>query len=233
MVRISGKRMLIGMSVVLLILGGCGKKDKSRQSQSSDTSSVESVTSDAGRKESISVAMDDQAKNMTEVEAKNRQKLLEMNDGKDIKPVETGTLKDFLPAKLAGMKRTDAAVERNQMMGVDMAVARARYEAADSSIRIVIMDVGNLSGPMKMGMTRWTMAQYNRETETGYEKTITYKGYKGMEEYDNSEKDGGLRVFVADRFVVEVSGNQTSIEAVKKAMDEIDLKKLASLVSGS
>ena len=72
------------------------------------------------------------------------------------------------------------------------------------------------------------------ETEpTGYEKTITYKGYKGMEEYDNSEKDGGIRVFVADRFVVEVHGNQTSMDEIKKAMDEIDLKKMASLVSGS
>jgi hypothetical protein len=177
--------------------------------------------------------MADQVKSMADVEAENRQKLLEMNDGKEIEPVEMGTLKSFLPAKLTGMKRADAVVERNQMMGVDMAVARARYETANSTIRIVIMDVGNLSGPMKMGMTGWTMAQYNRETETGYEKTITYKGYKGMEEYDNSEKDGGMRVFVADRFVVEVHGNQTSVDVIKKAMDEIDLKKLASLVSGS
>lgn len=233
MIRILNQQILIGMCVVSLILIGCGKKDKDQQNQSSDSPSVESVASDTGQKESISVAVADQSKNMAEVEAKNKQKLLEMNDGKDIQPVETGTLKDFLPAKLTGMKRADAVVERNQMMGVDMAVARARYEATDSSIRIVIMDVGNLSGPMKMGMTGWTMAQYNRETETGYEKTITYKGYKGMEEYDNSEKDGGIRVFVADRFVVEVQGNQTSMDAIKKAMDEIDLKKLASLVSGS
>ena len=235
MVRILNQRILIVMCIALLILNGCGKKDKNQQSQSSGSPSTESVASDTNQKESSSVTMAEQEKNMADGEAKNRQALMEMNDGKEIEPVETGTLKGLLPTELAGMKRTEASVERNQMMGVDMAVAQGQYEAEDgnSSIRIMIMDAGNLSGPMKMGMAGWTMRQYNRETDTGYEKTISYKGYKGMEEYDNTTKDSELRVFVADRFIVEVDGSRTGMDAVKKAVDTIDFKKMASLASGS
>jgi hypothetical protein len=50
-----------------------------------------------------------------------------------------------------------------------------------------------------------------------------------VEEYDRQSKDGVLRVFVADRFVVEVNGSQTTMEVIKQAMDGIDLKKLAAL----
>jgi len=157
--------------------------------------------------------------------------LMEMNKGKDIKPVDMGKLKEMLPAELDGMKRTNASSERNQMMGIDMAKAEANYEAGDGSIKIAIMDMGNLSGPMRMGMAGWAMKQYSRETDSGYEKTTTYKGYKGMEEYDNNTRQGGLRLFVADRFIVELNGYQTTMEAMKKAMDKIDLKKLAALAT--
>jgi len=235
MAGILNQRILIVMCIALLILSGCGKKDKNQQTQSSSQTSAESVASNTKQKESISVTMAEQEKNMAEAEAKNRQALIEMNEGKEIKPVETGTLKGLLPTELADMKRTNASVERNQMMGIDMAVAEGLYEAEDgnSSIRIMIMDAGNLSGPMKMGMAGWTMRQYSRETDTGYEKTVTYKGYKGMEEYDNNTKDSEFRVFVADRFIVEVNGSRTGMDVVKNAMDKIDFKKMVSLASGS
>jgi len=219
----------------MLLLCGCSKKSDEQQAQSSEQSSTESSTSAAKQDTKPSLDTANQEKNIADMEAKTKQALLEMNKGKEIEPVEMGTLKGMLPAELPGMKRTDASAERNQMMGIDMAVAEARYntEDGDGSIKVVIMDLGNLSGPMRMGMAGWTMKQYSRETDTGYEKTITYSGYKGMEKYDNNNKQGELRLFVADRFVVELNGYQTTMDAIKKAMDKIDLKKLAGLASGS
>ena len=116
------------------------------------------------------------------------------------------------------------------MGGVDIAVADAHYEAANEEgyLEVTITDVGNLTGPLKIGMTGWTTAQYNRETDTGYEKITTYNGFKAMEEYDNENQSGALRVFVADRFVVEVSGGQVTMETIQQAMGKVDLKKLAT-----
>lgn len=233
--RILNQRVLIGICIAVLILSGCGKKEDAQQAQSSGQSPVESVATNTNQNATFPLSMAGQEQSIADAEASRKQAILEMNNGKEIEPIEMGILKSMLPAELTGMKRTDASVERNQMMGIDIAVAEARYEAGDGngSIKIVIMDAGNLSGPMRMGLTGWAVRQYSRETETGYEKTITYNGYKGMEEYYNNNKNGGLHVFVADRFLVEIEGNQTTMDVMKQAMDKIDIKKLASLASGS
>lgn len=163
-----------------------------------------------------------------------RQALTQANGGKEITSVAGATLKALLPETLAGMKRTSATAEKNQMMGVDMSHAEGEYEGQEgTSISLQITDVGNLSGPMKMGMTGWTLAQYDRQTDTGYEKTSTYSGFKGVEEYDNESKSGTIRVFVPERFIVELNGNGVTMDTLKQALSQVDLKKVASAASGS
>ncbi len=174
------------------------------------------------------------AAELSDIAAKNRETLTQMNQGKEIAAVTAATLKELLPETLTGMKRTSASAERNQMMGIDMTNAEGRYEGEnEASLDLAITDVGNMSGPMRMGMVGWTMAQYNRETDTGYEKTGTYSGYKGMEEYNTENKHGTIRIFVADRFVVEVAGDNVTMDTLKQALGQLDLKKMASLASGS
>jgi hypothetical protein len=215
MTAISNQRVLICMFAALLMINGCSKKDDG-QTQSSEQSAAKNTPN-------IPVNNDDPV-------AQTRQALMETNQGKDIKPVEMDALKGLLPADLAGMNRTNASAEHNQMMGYDMATAEAEYQAQDSNIRITIIDYGNLSGSMKMGLVSWSMMQYNRETDTGYEKTITYKGYKGMEKYDKENKSGSVQIFVKDRFMVTVEGNQITMDHLKNAIDKIDTKKLESLI---
>jgi len=171
---------------------------------------------------------------MAKLAEQQRQALTQANGGKEITAVAGATLKTLLPETLAGMKRTSATAEKNQMMGVDMSHADGEYEGQEgTSISLQITDVGNLSGPMKMGMTGWTVAQYDRETDTGYEKTATYSGFKGVEEYDNESKSGTIRVFVPERFIVELNGNGVTMDTLKQALSQIDLKKVASAASGS
>ncbi|MBN2266884.1 MAG: hypothetical protein JW725_00895 [Candidatus Babeliaceae bacterium] len=243
MVWIKNQRVFIVMCAAMLVLCGCGGNDDEQQGQTAGQAPAETSSQavtpspDTGEQvdsiPAIPVQMS-QANSMAEAEASRKQALLEMNDGKEIEPVDMGKLKEMLPASLDGMKRTDVSSEQNQMMGINISKAEGQYqvEGTSESIEIIIVDVGNLSGPMKMGMTGWTMRQYNRETEDGYEKTITYEGCKGVEKYDNSTKQGELHLFVADRFIVELNGYQTTMDVMKKALGKIDLKKLASLASG-
>ena len=174
------------------------------------------------------------AADLSKMAEQNRQMLTQANQGKEITSVSGDTLKALLPETVAGMKRTHASAEKNQVMGFDLSNAEGDYEGQDgASINLSITDVGNLSGTMKMGMTGWTLAQYSRETDTGYEKTATYSGFKGMEEYNKEDKNGTIRVFVADRFIVELEGYSVTMDTLKKALDQIDLKKVAAAASKS
>jgi hypothetical protein len=220
-------QILRRLGIVALCLGavlvtGCGKKaDQDESAQPAETAGTQNPAADAPP---------DYAKMAEE----NRKALTEANQGKVIEAVPAATLKALLPVELVGLKRTDASAERTQMMGMDTSNAEGQYSAADGSganVRIKLTDTGNMSGSMKMGLTNWTTMQYSRETDTGYEKSTTINGCKGMEKYDTQNKEGSLQILVADRFIVDVQGYNVTMEAIKKVVDQIDLKKLAA--SGS
>jgi len=229
---------------IAVLIGGCGKNDGGNggapqgsatqqsapdgNSQQTATAPQTSAQAPAGASGTPSPA------DLSALAAQNREALAKMNQGKEITAVTAASLKGQLPETLAGMTRTEASAERNQMMGVDMTIAESQYEGQnDASISLTITDVGNMSGPMRMGMAGWAMAEYNRETDTGYEKTATFSGYKGMEEYNTESKSGTIRVFVADRFVIELDGSNVTIDTLKQALGQIDLQKIASMASGS
>ena len=93
----------------------------------------------------------------------------------------------------------------------------------DKQITVSIIDIGNITGPFRMSMAAWSMADFEHETDSGYEKTTTHKGYKAVEELDRESNEATFRVFIADRFIVEVEGSNVPLETVKKAIDSIDL----------
>lgn len=245
--------LLIALALVVVCIG-CSKKEKEEPQESSTPSNPESTTtqsesptppptapqsstpaptvsqsstpSTTSPGASFTMPTEPSDKDMAAIAARNAETLKAMNQGKDIEPVSTGTLKDFLPAKLAGMKRGETDVRQMGTMGINAATAQAVYQAGDGMLDLMIMDLGNVSGPMRMGITSWTMGQVDQQTDTGYEKTSTYHGNKAFEEYDNQNKEGGFRVFAGDRFVVGITGKNVTMETIKKAMGEIDLKKL-------
>ncbi len=205
---------IVGLIVVGLLVVGCGKEEPEQ-----GTSGSQQTTDSPGGMPTFGQSAE-----------QTREALTQMNDGVAVEALPPAAIKGYLPGEMAGFMQTDATAERTEMGGMDVAVADAQYEAADGEgyLEVTITDVGNLTGPMKMGMTGWTMGQYSRETDSGYEKTTTYDGFKAMEEYDNENQSGALRVFVADRFVVEVSGGQVTMETIKQAMGKVELKKLAA-----
>jgi len=219
---------IVMVSVLAVALAGCGKKEDQKQSaQSAQPAQATRTQASAGDAAPGASSMPDYAK-MAE---QNRQALAQMNQGKVVEAVSAATLKDLLPADLPGMKRTNASGERNQAMGVDVSTAEGRYDAADgqgASVSIKLTDVGNMSGPVRMGMASWAMTQYNRETDTGYEKTTSFSGYKAFEEYRTQDKSGAVRVWVADRFIVEIDGNNVTMDTLKEMLGKLDFKKLAA-----
>jgi hypothetical protein len=202
-----------------VVLAGCGRKaDKGQPEQPAGTTGTPTSATD-------------EAPDYAKLAEQNRQALTEMNKGKVIEAVPPATLKALLPAELPGMERSSATAERTQAMGIDTSNAEGQYNATDRSgarVRIKLTDTGNMSGSMRLSMNAWTMGAYSRETDTGYEKTTTVNGCKGMEKYDTQNKEGSLQLLVADRFIVDVEGYDVTMDAIKQVVNKIDLKKLAA-----
>ncbi len=217
---------------VVVALAGCSKKEEPSQSSSEQQPAGSSAAPASGQAtaQTDTPAMPPADMDFDKMTAEQAAALKQMNQGKDIEPISLDALKGFLPAALAGMKRGETDARQMGMMGIKTAMAQADYETGDgsSTLNLMIMDVGNASGPMRMGLTGWTIGQVDQQTDTSYEKTITYQGYKGLEKYDRQDQHGEFRIFVVDRFVVEVTGDNVTIETIKKAMGQIDLKKLVS-----
>jgi hypothetical protein len=231
--------ILAAVCIAAVLITGCGKDDGDNQAQSTgpaqQPSSQQGVPqASAQPPASGGTGAAPSPSQLSQMAAQNRETLAQMNQGKTVAAVSASALKTVLPEKLAGMNRTDASAERNQAMGIDVTTAHAQYEGQnDASLNLTVTDAGNMTGPMRMGLAAWAMAEYNRETDTGYERTGTFNGYKGMEEYNRENKQGSIRVFVADRFVVEFDGYGLTMETLKQALGQLDLKKIAALASGA
>lgn len=142
--------------------------------------------------------------------------------------VDFRELKALLPAEVPGFKRTSAAGEKSSAMGMTISFSEGRYEAGEGSIEIKMSDYGG-TGFATMMAAGWSMQEIDRETETGFERTTTIAGHKAKEQFDTSTQSGSTEILVAGRFLVEVSGNGVTAEAVKAAVEKIDLAKLAAL----
>ncbi len=186
---------------------GCGeKKSDSPQNESANKNDLESFA--------------DKMKEVSEG----------FSEGKKVTPVDFRELKALLPEKIGDLKRTNIEGEKTAAMGINISTTNADYSNTENnqSIDLKITDLGSVSGLSGLAAYGWYMVDIDKENETGYEKTITYKGYKGYEKYDNKYMNGEMSILVAKRFVVEADGNNVSMDQLKAGVDMIDIAKLES-----
>ena len=145
-------------------------------------------------------------------------------------PVNFRDLKALLPDALPGFKRTSATGEKAGAMGMVVSHADADYSGEGGAhLDVKITDIGNVTGPLGLGLAGWAMVEVDRETETGYEKSTVLGGNKAFEKYDTRSKHGEVNVLVANRFIVEVKGRDVKMDDIKNVVAKLDLAKLGSL----
>lgn len=200
---------------IIITIWGCGK---SSEDQPNDKQNSESEEQTGGED------LDDYVENMKEMKQN-------MEEGKKYEVVDFRELKAFLPESIGDLKRSNAQGEKNSAMGFTISRAEADYSTEDGSQRIdiEITDMTGASGLAGFAAWGWTIAEIDKETETGYEKITTYKGHKAFEKYDSEYQSGSIEMLVASRFMVSVRGNNVPMETVKSAVDEIDVGKLAGM----
>jgi len=205
---------------LILFFAGCGKSEKEKQVEQATKQMEEAAKQMEKSMSEGSESMGEAMKKLGEA----------MSGGEKVEPVSFRELKKLLPESLPGLKREDAGGEKTSAMGIKVSEAHATYRSDDGKrIEIKITDFGSLRGTMAMATFAWMMADFERETEDGYEKTTSYKGHKAMEEYNSKSKKGEIQVIVGKRFMVEVEGWNVDMDDVKGALKKIDIDKLDAM----
>jgi hypothetical protein len=144
--------------------------------------------------------------------------------------VDFRALKELLPAGVPGFQRKSASGEKSGAMGMSVSAAEASYEKAGGGrLTLKITDLGGLGGIAAMSHAAWASAEIDRETDTGYEKTLVHKGFKAMRRYDRGAKGGQMQVFVASRFMVDVEGDGVEDADIEALVGRVDVGKLSTL----
>ena len=125
-------------------------------------------------------------------------------------PLGYRELKSLLPENLSDMNRANTTA------------------GDEDGILLTITDLGSLKGVTAMAEYRWATDDIDRVTESGYEKSISYKGYRGLEKYDHATRNGEVQILVAGRFVVQAQGFKMKMEEIKSALNDVDLEKIAN-----
>jgi len=145
-------------------------------------------------------------------------------------PVDFHKLKTLLTEKLGNFSRTQLKGDKSGAAGFLISTAEATYKGQNNQIiKIEIIDTGGIASTSTMTLASRAIAEINKETATGHEKTTRLEGYKAFEKYDNASKTGVLNVMVAERFLVNAEGKNISISQLKDIIKAINLSKLNNL----
>jgi hypothetical protein len=148
-------------------------------------------------------------------------------DGKPVDPISFRDLQTvFVP--LNGWEMGKPTGSR-MTAPVSYSQAEVTYRKGDSHIKASIMDSGYnqlLIAPFSMFLT----AGYEKETESGYEKSVKLAGNPGWEKWEGTSKSGELSAFVNKRFVVHFEGSRIDdTKVLYQLAQSSNLAKLASL----
>lgn len=147
--------------------------------------------------------------------------------GTTIEAVSADTLKSFVPDTLAGLPRQSISAERNAAMGMQVAVARARYGDDGHDMKLEITDTGGAAG--FMALAGWANIESTSEEGTRTER-VGHEGDRLVKEvWDSGSNSGEYAVVIGKRFMVDVQGSAGSLADLKAAAGAVDLARLESL----
>ena len=141
-------------------------------------------------------------------------------------PVHFRELLPFVEIKLPGWEVDEKASGTTVKQGdFTMSEARASFRAGDKTLEISIMDFLGKPIPF-LGMGQ----HLEMETTEEQVRTTQVQGFQALETFKPQDHHGELNLSVADRFWVRINGDGIdSLEPLRAAAQQMDLKKLAAL----
>jgi len=148
-------------------------------------------------------------------------------DGKPVQPVSFQSLQTALP-DVAGWERAQPTGER-MTSPMAFSQAEASYKMGDAEVEVKVVD----SAFSQILIAPWSMflaTGYEKQTSSGYEKSIEVGGNPGFERWNSQNKDGEVNLVIAKRFLITVEGNNIDdMKVLHDFVSKVDAGKLASL----
>lgn len=178
--------------------------------------------------EELSATSVETAASVMEQAAQSLRNLSANEDGETVEVVDFRKLKGVLPEKIAGLERTENDGQSTGAVGMKISTAQAQYEDGNRRLQITLTDAGGIPMLM-MGLAQWTTAEIERESDNEYERTTTINGYKAFERYNKRNKEGQISFIVAERYIVNIEGDNIEESELRQAMKALDLDELENL----
>jgi hypothetical protein len=224
------KRWLIG-TVALVVAAGCGKSEQEKQAEKLKEAAAQvsagAQQAAAGAQQAAGGAQQG-AQQLAKGLEQFAKGLAQMGQGAaNATVIDFEVLKTLIP-ELPGWTRGDVKGEQVSM-GVKMSKARTSYQKGDSSMTLEIVDT-SFNQLLLAPMTVFMAAGYEERSDDGYTRSISLAGAPGFEKWRKQGKDGEVNLLVANRFMVTAEGNNIeNIDVLKKAVQTVDLNKLAGM----
>lgn len=148
----------------------------------------------------VAQGMQGMAQNMAQM----MQGMQQMAAGAMVEPLHFRELYEALPDG-AGWERAKPTGQ-SMNMPYKMSTAEAKFTKADANVKVTVVD-GGWHPMMLAPYAMFLKAGFERETESGYEKSTTIAGNPGWEKWDESRHRGEMNMVVADRFLMTFNGD--------------------------
>ena len=213
------------VSAAVVVAAACGRSEQQQAEEA-----AKQLEQGA---EKMAEAAEQMAKGAQDSSAQMAQGLQQMAEGFQqmaqgaAKPVDFEQLKSALP-EINGWTMSDA---RGEQVNMPVAISRAeaRYSKDQSRVELEIVDTA-LSQLLLAPMSMFLASGYSERSDDGFKRAAKIAGQPGMEDWNSRTRRGEVTAVVANRFIVKATGHQVdNIEAVRGAVEAVDLAKLASL----
>lgn len=141
-----------------------------------------------------------------------------------IQQMKGESLKGYLPEPLEGWEAETASSQAigAAMMGGGLTAARS-YSRGDSRVEVQFV----ADSPMLQSFMMMLANPMLAASDGGKLEKIA--GQKALVKYDPSEKEGDIRIVVANRFLVTVQGSGVAREDLKAYAGAVDFEKLSEM----
>lgn len=146
----------------------------------------------------------------------------------DKAPVSFRDMKKALPKSLAGVDFEESEGQTTGILGIKISTVEATYQEDDSAFEVTIVDVAGV-GQLVKKMANWSEFEVDKETKNGYERTTEIDGHPALEKYNERREEGEISLLVDDRFIITIKGEGVSERQMRRAVDDVDIRKLVRL----
>jgi len=197
---------LIGL-MAMTCLAGCGASDPDAGSTTATVAA--GPPADASRDERI--------------EASTRDPLATLS------PLSGEALLAHLPDRLPAFHRTTVSTGSTGLVALHQASAAyvGDETAKGQRLSVTITDGAGETGSALIAMMRTALARdFEQHDDGGYERSVTVREYRVIEQYSKGRRALRWQLLVGDRFMVELEGHNMDAERLLDSFDGLDLGRL-------